>query len=186
MRLRSSLLLTSTEMGFHNFPSHLYGTSVIPRSFFGHAHTLSFHVFCAAPPPPLCPASLFFLRALGGAPCGPVAEVFLHRPQPGPPPLSGRGPGPPPPAVLLPPPPLPKLAHLRPGPPRVPPRSAPLAPPLHTPSLTPRSATGLVGTVLVLWFTHALLLGVSACLPVSVVLQIASWSVVSCSCFLFL
>lgn len=51
------------------------------------------------------------------------------------------------------------------------------------PASRPRSATGLVGTVLVLWFTHALLLGVSACLPVSVVLQIASWSVVSCSFF---
>lgn len=102
--------------------------SFSPPSFL--AHILSFHVFCTAPPPPpplLCPSSLslFFLRALGGAPCGPVFEVFLHRPQPGPPPLSGRGAGSPPPPVLLPPPPLPKLAHLRPRPPRVPLRSAP-------------------------------------------------------------
>lgn len=104
------------------------------------AHVLSFHVFCAAPPPPppplLCPSSLslFFLRALGGAPCGPVVEAFLHRPQPGPPPLSGQGAGPPPPPVLLPPPPLPKLAHLRPGPPRVLLRSAP-GPALHLPPI---------------------------------------------------
>ena len=132
------------------------------------AHILSFHVFCAAPPPPpppplLCPSSLslFFLRALGGAPCGPVVEAFLHRPQPGPLPLSGQGAGPPPPPVLLPPPPLPKLAHLRPGPPRVLLRSAP-GPALHPPlpSLTPCSTTahGLVWTVLVLWLNLMLCL----------------------------
>lgn len=45
------------------------------------------------------------------------------------------------------------------------------------PSITmPRSATGSVGTVLALWFTHALLLGVSACLPVPVVMRTVSWS----------
>lgn len=107
--------------------------------------------------PLFCPSSLslFFLRAPGGAPCGPVVEAFLHRPQPGPPPLSGRGAGPPPPPVLLPPPPLPKLAHLRPGPPRVPPRSAP-CPALHNPSLTlpvDPAAHGSVLTVLVVWLT---------------------------------
>lgn len=89
-----------------------------------------------------CPVlpSLFFLRAPGGAPRGPVVEVFLRRPQPGPRPLSGQGPGPPPPPVLLPPPSPPKLAHLRPGPPRIPLRLACLAPPL-TPSHPPRPHT---------------------------------------------
>lgn len=65
------------------FPTHLYRTSVLLSSFLL-AHILLFHVFCTTPPPPppplLCPSSLslFFLRALGGAPCGPVVEAFLH------------------------------------------------------------------------------------------------------------
>lgn len=154
----------------NSFPLSASVSYFSPLSSFLLAHILSFHVCCTAPPPPLlCPSSLslFFLRALGGAPCGPVVEAFLHRPQPGPPPLSGRGAGPPPPPVLLPPPPLPKLAHLRPRPPRVPPRSAP-GPALHTPSLTPCSTTahGLVGPVLVLWLTLmlCLLMFLHACL----------------------
>lgn len=129
---------------FFNHPSlpvllpHLCDCAATFSSCFTSTPVQSFHVFCAAapppPPPPLpCPSSLFFLRAPGGASCGPVVEVFLHRPQPGLRPLSGRGPGPPPPPVLLPPPSLPKLAHLRPGPPRIPLRLACLAPPL-TPS----------------------------------------------------
>ena len=91
-------------------------------------------------PPPLPPSllSLFFFRAPGGAPCGPAVEALLHRAQPGPDPLSGRGAGPPPQPVLLPPPPLPKLAHLRPGLSRVPLRSASslqLPPSLPSPAL---------------------------------------------------
>lgn len=120
-------------------------------------------VFFAAPPPPppLLPPSLSFLRAPGGAARGPVVAVLLHRPQPGPPPQSGRGPGPPPPPVLLPPRPLPKLAHLRPGPPRMPLRLACLAPP--SPWRPPPSHTRV--ELLVLWLLPALLLGVSACEP---------------------
>lgn len=124
----SKLLLPRSSVSFFSPSSRL--PSLKP--------TVSCLLCCSLLPPCplLCPSSLFFLRALGGAPRGPVVEVFLHRPQPGPPPPSGQGAGPPPPPVLLPPPPLPKLAHLRPGPPRVPPRSAPGAPALLTPSLT--------------------------------------------------
>lgn len=99
-------------------------SSVVPQTFSPPQHQ-TLCVLCS----PHCSVhslSLFFLRVRGGTPCGPVVEVFIHRPQLGPPPaLSGPRSGPPPPPVLLPPAPLPKLAHLRPGPPRVPPRSAP-------------------------------------------------------------
>lgn len=156
------------------FSSHLCRTSVLlslPPSLL---KTSRFMSFVLLPPPSplrplLCPfsLSLFFFRAPGGAPRGPVVEAFLHRPQPGPPPLSGPGTGPPPPPVLLPPPPLPKLAHLRPRSPRVPPRSAP-GPALHTPASCSVTATarGLVGTVLVLWLTLmlCLLMFLHACL----------------------
>lgn len=126
-----------------------------------------------------CPSLLFlfFFRALWGAPCGPVVKAFLHRPHPRAPPLSGWGAGPPPAPVLLPPSPLPKLAHLRPGPSRVPLRSAfgPALPPGPQPHAMANHCS---------WFSwdcacsvfvfHALPPSVSACLPVSVLMQIAS------------
>lgn len=129
-------------------PTHLCSRAAIFSSRSTSTPVQWCHVFyAAAPPPPLpCPSSLFFLRAPGGASCGPVVEGFLHRPQPGLRPLSGWGPGPPPPPVLLPPPSLPKLAHLRPGPPRMPLRLACLAPPLtptSSPPTGPRVPLGL-------------------------------------------
>lgn len=170
----SFLYLCSTRLPPTSyFSSHLCRTSVLlsPPSLLKTSRFMSF-VLLPLPSllrPLLCPfsLSLFFFRAPGGAPRGPVVEAFLHRPQPGLPPLSGPGTGPPPPPVLLPPPPLPKLAHLRPRSPRVPPRSAP-GPALHTPASRSVTATarGLVGTVLVLWLTLmlCLLMFLHACL----------------------